>query len=77
MNRRRVLFVMTAAPLLVGVAGCYERVVASRGVGGSSVQVQKPYRSDTRLDRAVDSLLGKKQSGESLRIINQTPGKQR
>ncbi|HYF14185.1 MAG TPA: hypothetical protein VD971_03835 [Phycisphaerales bacterium] len=75
MNRRRVLPVLCAATMLAGLAGCYERVVASRGVGGSSVQVQKPYRSDTRLDRAVDGLLGRKQSGDSLRIINQTPGK--
>jgi hypothetical protein len=40
-------------PALFALAGCYERVVDARGIGTDSVNVQKPYRSDTALDRAV------------------------
>lgn len=39
--------------LSVSIPGCYERVVEARGIGTDGVAVQKPYRSDTALDRAV------------------------
>ena len=54
MSRRAVILATALAlPLL---AGCYQRVVSSRGLGGGTVQ--ESYRSDTAADRAVDSLFG-------------------
>lgn len=38
---------------LGGAAGCYERVVRAEGLGAQGIAVQKPYRSETALDRAV------------------------
>lgn len=35
-------------------SGCYERVVRAEGLGAQGVAVQKPYRSETALDRAFD-----------------------
>lgn len=41
-----------------GVGGCYERVVRAEGLGAQGIAVQKPYRSETSLDKAVDSGFG-------------------
>jgi hypothetical protein len=42
-------------------AGCYKRVVSSKGFGGMGTTIQDPYRSDTSADRAVDGLMGNQQ----------------
>ncbi len=39
--------------LALAIPGCYERVVEARGIGTDGVAVQRSYRSDTALDRAV------------------------
>jgi len=49
----RILVLVLTLPLL---GGCYQRVVSSKGFGGSTVQ--EPYRSNTAADRAVDSAFG-------------------
>ena len=56
----RALLAGTAALLLVGGAGCYERTVSSRGLGSSRGPVEPVYRSETGLDHAFDSLVGDK-----------------
>lgn len=38
----------------VAGAGCYKRVVSSKGVGAGSTSVQQPYRSETAADRWFD-----------------------
>jgi len=38
----------------VVLSGCYERVVRAEGLGAQGVAVQKPYRSETKLDKAFD-----------------------
>ncbi len=37
----------------LGVGGCYSRVINASGIGTETIEVQKPLRSDTALDRAV------------------------
>ncbi len=39
------------------MAGCYERVVSSNGIGATAADVQSPYRSETAADRAFDRLV--------------------
>jgi hypothetical protein len=41
---------------IVGLGGCYERVVSSNGIGSNAADVQGGYRSNTAADRAFDSL---------------------
>ncbi|MBN8596253.1 MAG: hypothetical protein J0L78_01130 [Planctomycetes bacterium] len=41
-----------------GAGGCYERVVRAEGLGAQGIAVQKPYRSETSLDKAVDNGFG-------------------
>lgn len=41
-------------------AGCYKRVVSSKGIGAGSSSVQQPYRSETAADRWFDrNVMGK------------------
>jgi len=56
MKRRGVILVLAVVAL--SGAGCYKRVVSSKGFGGMGTTIQDPYRSDTAADRAVDSLSG-------------------
>jgi hypothetical protein len=56
-------YVLLIALLLLPLAGCYNRVVATHGLGASGVRTQPSYRSNTAADRAVDGLLGRKQEG--------------
>lgn len=49
--------------LAIGSAGCYERVVRAEGLGAQGIAVQKPYRSETPLDKAVDNSFGTPSSG--------------
>jgi hypothetical protein len=42
-----------ALTLCCSVGGCYERVVKAKGLGAGGTAVQKPYASDTAIDRAV------------------------
>lgn len=58
--RCTLLIVLVVLPL----SGCYERVVATKGLGATGVRSQPAYRSDTAADRAVDKVLGRK--GEPL-----------
>ncbi|MBX3388456.1 MAG: hypothetical protein KF691_03260 [Phycisphaeraceae bacterium] len=48
----RVMVAFTCGALVGGLAGCYERVVRAEGLGAQGVAVQKPYRSETALDKA-------------------------
>jgi len=60
-SRRRIELALAAIAIgaaALAATGCYERVVSSRGIGTSRKAVQKPYRSDTALDRAYDSSFG-------------------
>lgn len=41
-----------------GLGGCYERTVRAKGIGAMNRNVQKPYRSETILDKAVDTTFG-------------------
>lgn len=54
--RRMALNIGPLAGLLAiaSGAGCYERVVRAEGLGAQGVAVQKPYRSETPLDKAFD-----------------------
>ena len=45
-----VLGLLAAA---AGLAGCYERVVAVRGIGANSTTVEEPYQESGQLDRWV------------------------
>jgi hypothetical protein len=54
MARRLITLGLTLCTLCC--TGCYERVVASKGLGGSTVQ--DSYRSNTAADRAVDGMFG-------------------
>lgn len=38
---------------LIPAAGCYRRVVKAEGIGASGMAVQKEYRANSALDRAV------------------------
>ncbi|MBS0188623.1 MAG: hypothetical protein JSS51_11180 [Planctomycetes bacterium] len=52
MKKRVVLSIVgLAATAMAG--GCYQRVVRAEGLGAQGVTVQKPYRSETALDKAV------------------------
>jgi len=54
-RRKTLVVIPTVGLLLLGsAAGCYERVVRAEGLGAQSVSVQKPYRSETSIDRAFD-----------------------
>jgi hypothetical protein len=57
---RRIVICCLASFALSG-AGCYERVVSTKGLGGVGTAVQQPYRSNTAADRAFDSMLGNEQ----------------
>lgn len=46
-------------------AGCYERTVSARGMGTTRGDVQEPYRSETALDHAFDSLTGDAPKGRN------------
>lgn len=48
----RLLPVAVLCAVSVGSVGCYERVIDARGIGTDTVNVQKPYRSETALDKA-------------------------
>ena len=53
MSRGRVVgcaLVVVALGLGLGLGGCYERVIQARGPGASSVQIQKPYQEDYKVD---------------------------
>lgn len=59
---QRIRSPITVAAVLVAVSaalsgGCYERTVSAKGFGASSMDVQKPYRSETMADRWTDKLL--------------------
>jgi hypothetical protein len=56
MLRRSAIVVLVL--LALSGAGCYKRVVSSKGFGGMGTTIQDPYRADTAADRAVDSALG-------------------
>jgi hypothetical protein len=47
--------VALAGLVLLGTlaGGCYERVVAVRGIGSSAVTVEEPYQESGQLDRWV------------------------
>jgi hypothetical protein len=49
----------------VALSGCYERVVRAEGLGAQGVAVQKPYRSETKLDKAFDGNGGGSSSSSS------------
>lgn len=49
----RIVITLTCGVFLAAVAGCYERVVRAEGLGAQGVAVQKPYRSETALDKAL------------------------
>jgi hypothetical protein len=51
-------------------AGCYHRVVASKGMGGMGTTVQEPYRSNTAADRAIDNISGSSSPPPSTGIGN-------
>ena len=53
---RRGLLILGFVGLLTVAGGCYERVVASKGLGSDSIQ--PTYRSNTAADRAYDSMFG-------------------
>jgi hypothetical protein len=44
---------MVAVLALCPLEGCYERVVRAKGFGADQMNVQKPYASDTVLDRTL------------------------
>lgn len=48
------------AALFVMIGGCYQRTVATRGLGSTSATVQKPYRSNTAADRWFDDMVSTK-----------------
>lgn len=50
---KRIAFSAACGILVVGASGCYERVVRAEGLGTQGVAVQKPYRSETALDKAL------------------------
>lgn len=50
--------VLLAALPLALTAGCYERTVSAKGLGTTKGDVQAPYRSETALDHAFDSVTG-------------------
>ncbi|MGH7242430.1 MAG: hypothetical protein ACREJD_03315 [Phycisphaerales bacterium] len=49
----RLMASAICAVCVVALAGCYERVVRAEGLGAQGVAVQKPYRSEGPLDKAV------------------------
>lgn len=49
----RLLPAAVLVAVSVGSAGCYERVIDARGIGTDTVNVQKPYRSETAIDKAL------------------------
>jgi hypothetical protein len=54
----RCSLILFLALLMLSGAGCYHRVVSSKGLGGMGTTVEDPYRSDTAADRAVDRMTG-------------------
>jgi hypothetical protein len=52
-------YALAISLLLLPLAGCYKRVVATHGLGATGVRTQPSYRSDTAADRAADSLVGR------------------
>jgi hypothetical protein len=67
MVRRLAILGLTIACL--GCTGCYERVVSSRGLGGTTVQ--EPYRSNTAADRYVDSMFSS--PPKTFKSVDNTP----
>lgn len=58
--RRTIIRVLLFVPVLT-VAGCYERTVYAQGMGAKGKTIQKPYRSETSLDKWWDSeVMGEK-----------------
>jgi hypothetical protein len=57
MRRAFPLFTLLAMTLLL--PACYERTIATKGLGGTGMRTQQPYRSETAADRAVDSMMGR------------------
>jgi hypothetical protein len=37
----------------LGLSGCYQRVVAARGMGADRVQVEEPYQESGQIDRWI------------------------
>jgi hypothetical protein len=68
--------VIVCLVLAGGIAGCYHRVVSSKGLGGMGTTVQDPYRSDTAADRAIDRMSGSeaKPSGFDMDIPESSGG---
>jgi hypothetical protein len=46
------------AACALSLSGCYERTINARGIGAINKNIQKPYRSETVLDKAVDASFG-------------------
>jgi len=79
MNRsfgvRRLVWTLgpAVAVLAIGCAsGCYERVVRAEGLGAQGIAVQKPYRSETKLDHAIDSGFGSPSSSSGSSVSTPT-----
>lgn len=55
LRRRLVRPVLVLSVLAAGggVGGCYERVVAVRGIGSNSTPVEEPYQESGQLDRWI------------------------
>jgi hypothetical protein len=47
----RLLIATILGAGLIGLAGCYERVVGARGLGADQYTVSEPYQSDSAVDR--------------------------
>lgn len=45
--------IATIAVSLLGLGGCYERVVSVNGPGGNSVRTQEPYQGDWWIDKQI------------------------
>lgn len=52
-STRRWAFVMVGAAATVavlGLGGCYERVVAARGLGADQYTISEPYQENSKVD---------------------------
>lgn len=72
-QRRRLLPAVTLGVLcagVIGMAGCYERVVAARGLGADQYTVSEPYQENSKVD---DWLFGPRDAGKPSRRLQQPP----
>ncbi len=48
-----ILAVLALAALSTALLGCYERTISSRGPGSVKDSIEKPYQSDSWIDRQL------------------------